>query len=203
MQEFRGEKLTVEEMTAQLGGLYIDGFGTNSSGLSFMIYAIASHPEVQDKIRNEIQVCLERYNGVLSFDGIQEMLYLDAVMSGKSTKIDMHSFEKKKLFLESLRRYPPFPNLTKICTRECTLPKATEGASDLTVEVGTPAIIPIYSIQNNEKYFPNPEKFDPERFLGSNKESVVKYSYVPFGEGPRICLGGYNYNFMFLSYSLQ
>lgn len=92
-------------------------------------------------------------------------------------------------FSESLRQYPPFPNLTRRCTKSYEMPKASENSSGFTMKVGTPVVIPAYTLHHDERFFPNPEKFDPDRFLGSNKESIVKYSYIPFGEGPRICIG--------------
>lgn len=82
LQEFRGEKQTVDEMAAQLGGLYIDGFGTNASGINFLIYNIAALPDVQNRLRDEIREYLERNDGKLTPEAIIEMPYLDAVVSG-------------------------------------------------------------------------------------------------------------------------
>lgn len=50
-------------------------------------------------------------------------------------------------------------------------------------------LYPIYSIQHDEKYFPKPEKFDPERFSDENKHTIKPGTYVPFGIGPRNCIG--------------
>ncbi|XP_037564606.1 cytochrome P450 3A19-like [Dermacentor silvarum] len=60
---------------------------------------------------------------------------------------------------------------------------------NIAIDEGTLIRIPIFSIQHDEKYFPDPEVFDPERFLGKNKERVVPFSFLPFGEGPRQCVG--------------
>ncbi|GJQ82526.1 hypothetical protein Trydic_g14511 [Trypoxylus dichotomus] len=171
LQEFRGDRQSLDEMTAQLGGMYIDGFGTNSGALNFIIYNLAAYQDVQEKLREEIREYFERSDGKLTADDILEMPYLDAVLC------------------ESLRKYPPFPIFTRRCTESYTLPKARDDASELTVEVGTPVIIPAYSLHNDEKHFPNPQQFDPERFFGTNKNGIEKYAYIPFGQGPRICLG--------------
>lgn len=57
------------------------------------------------------------------------------------------------------------------------------------IELGTKITIPISSLHYDEKYFPNPEKYDPERFSEENKESIQKFTYLPFGSGPRMCIG--------------
>jgi cytochrome P450 len=57
------------------------------------------------------------------------------------------------------------------------------------IEAGTPVILPVYGLHRDPKYFDDPNSFKPERFIGTNKEKIVKYTYMPFGEGPRACLG--------------
>jgi cytochrome P450 family 6 len=57
------------------------------------------------------------------------------------------------------------------------------------VEVGTPVAIPVYGIHHDPQYFPDPEHYDPERFSEENKNTRHRHSYLPFGDGPRICLG--------------
>lgn len=57
------------------------------------------------------------------------------------------------------------------------------------VEVGTPVTIPVYAIHHDPQYFPDPEHYDPERFSEENKNTRHRHSYLPFGDGPRICLG--------------
>ena len=57
------------------------------------------------------------------------------------------------------------------------------------VEVGTPVAIPVYGIHHDPQHFPDPEHYDPERFSEENKNTRHRHSYLPFGEGPRMCLG--------------
>nr|CAD7408533.1 unnamed protein product [Timema poppensis] len=86
--------------------------------------------------------------------------------------------------IETLRKYPSVSNLERRCTKEYVIPH-----TDVTVEKGTLVMIPVYALHHDPDYFPDPEKFDPERFNQDNKNSFPQYAYLPFGEGPRICIG--------------
>lgn len=72
----------------------------------------------------------------------------------------------------------------RICTKDYKVPD-----SELTIEKGTFVTIPVFGIHMDERYHPNPEKFDPERFTEQQKASRKNYTYMPFGEGPRVCIG--------------
>lgn len=56
-------------------------------------------------------------------------------------------------------------------------------------EKGEVVLIPVIGIHRDPKYYPNPDKFDPERFSDENKDKILPYSYMPFGVGPRNCIG--------------
>lgn len=64
-----------------------------------------------------------------------------------------------------------------------------DSQSSLHIDVGTPVWIPIYAIHRDDKYFPNPEYFDPERFNDENIHNIAPFTYLPFGVGPRNCIG--------------
>lgn len=76
-----------------------------------------------------------------------------------------------------------------MCTIPYTLPPAAPGGRPFTIPVGMPVTICNYATHHDPQYFPNPETFDPERFR--DEDNIPKYSYLPFGEGPRICIGKY------------
>lgn len=87
---------------------------------------------------------------------------------------------------ETLRKYPAVPILNRECTKEYQVP-----GSNVIIEKGTSIFIPAFAIQRDEKYFPNPEEFIPERFSEENRtgKTFVDMPYMAFGEGPRICIG--------------
>jgi cytochrome P450 family 6 len=92
------------------------------------------------------------------------------------------------LFTETLRKYPVLPFLERKCRSDYELP-APNGNGTITLPVGTGVYIPVLALQNDPTYFPEPDKFDPERFTEENKQSRPNYTYIPFGEGPRMCIG--------------
>jgi cytochrome P450 family 6 len=88
------------------------------------------------------------------------------------------------LSIETLRKYPPGPFLPRECTKNYTLP-----GTDITIEKGTLIIIPVMGLHRDQKYYPDPEKFDPDRFSEEMKNNKPQFAYLPFGEGPRVCIG--------------
>lgn len=88
---------------------------------------------------------------------------------------------------ESQRIMPMGGALTKVCTEETEL-KGSDGLV-CRVQPGTEIIIPISGLQRDPAYWDNPEVFDPERFAPDRKNNIEKFTYLPFGEGPRICVG--------------
>lgn len=93
---------------------------------------------------------------------------------------------KRKSSIESLRKYPAVMVLSRVCTKEYDIPD-----SNVTIEKGTAIMIPVYGLHRDEKYYPDPEKFDPSRFFDENKngKTICEMPYFPFGEGPRNCIG--------------
>ncbi|XP_015585624.1 cytochrome P450 9e2-like [Cephus cinctus] len=162
--------LTIQDMTAQAFIFFFRGFDTVSLAMCFTAYAIATNPEVQEKLQMEIDQVLKKSNGKITYDDLKEMQYLDAV------------------FNETLRMYSPVAELNRECTKSVELPPATPGAKPCTVKPVTQIIIPVYGIHHDPQYFPEPDKFDPERFLDGS-ERMTPSAYLPFGIGPRICIG--------------
>jgi cytochrome P450 family 6 len=83
-----------------------------------------------------------------------------------------------------LRKYPPVPFLTRKCVKDYKIPD-----EDIIIEKGTTVVLSVLGIHYDEEYYPDPEKFDPERFTEENKNLRHHYSHIPFVEGPRLCIG--------------
>lgn len=145
--------------------MFIAGFDTSATTTSFTLYELAKKQEVQKRVQAEIDSYLERHNNRVTYDCITEMPYLDACID------------------ETLRLYPVLGVLTREVMEAYTLP------SGLKLDKGLRIHIPVHHIHRNPDNFPEPEEYKPERFLGDNKKDIKPHTYLPFGEGPRICIG--------------
>ncbi|CAH1985082.1 unnamed protein product [Acanthoscelides obtectus] len=147
---------------------FVDGYETSSTVMALLLFELAMHKEVQNKLRSEIRQSKELSGGKLSCEVVQSMRYLDAC------------------FNENLRVHSIVSTLGKTCTKSYTYHLKHRNTS-VVIEKGTPIIIPISAIHHDPQYFENPIHFCPERFL--EKKTLQKYTFMPFGEGPRSCLG--------------
>lgn len=182
----------MESAAAQALAFFTGGFETGAATISFCLYELAKNPDIQDRLRKEVDKVLERNNGRLSYNIIaSELDYVDRCIDGRSLS-NFSKFMKKNKFInsinlrspETLRMYPPIPSITRGCTKTYVIP-----GTDAIVEKGLRLMIPIYAIHNDPKYFPNPTQFDPDRFLPEEKAKRHPFTYLPFGEGPRLCIG--------------
>ena len=89
-----------------------------------------------------------------------------------------------KILSETLRLYPPAPVTDRGCTSDYTFP-----GTDVTIKAGQNIGIPILGIHHDKRFYPNPEKFDPERFSPENRGNIIPYTFLAFGQGPRNCIG--------------
>ncbi|CAD7079529.1 unnamed protein product [Hermetia illucens] len=160
------EKLTLEEVTAQAFVFFIAGFETSSTTMMFALYELAVNPEIQEKLRTEINTVYAKHEGRLSYEAIKDMVYLDQVIN------------------ETLRKYPPVVALQRKTQNDYKVAN-----TKLVIEKGTTVIIPAYEIHHDERYYPNPEKFDPDRFLPEVWKARHPMAFLGFGDGPRNCIG--------------
>lgn len=159
-------EMDVELIAAQVFVFFAAGFETSSSATSTTLHELAYHPEVQSKVHEEIDRVLAKYDNKLSYDAIKEMTYLEWT------------------FKEGMRIFPSLGYLIRECARKYTFEDI-----NLTIDEGVRVFIPLQAMHNDPKYFDNPSEFRPERFDPANFDANNKYVYLPFGAGPRACIG--------------
>ncbi|KAL5292988.1 hypothetical protein ACFFRR_011635 [Megaselia abdita] len=158
--------MKMEELAAQCFVFFLAGFETSSSTMGFCLYELAFNQDMQEKLREEIQEGLKKNNGELSYETMKEMKYLEQVVK------------------ETLRKYSILPNLVRMPIEDYPVPN-----SNFVIEKGVSLVIPVDAIMNDPEIYPDPEKFDPERFTRENIESRHQMTWLPFGDGPRNCIG--------------
>ncbi|KAG5868514.1 hypothetical protein JTB14_036998 [Gonioctena quinquepunctata] len=165
-KEVAGQFLTFNEIAAQCFVFFLAGFETSATTMTFALLELALNQDIQDKLRQEVKTVLKKYDRQITYDAIMEMNYLDKVVH------------------ETLRKHSPLPGLPRVCNKAYNIPD-----TDIVLDVGTRIHIPIQAIHRDPGNYPEPEKFNPERFSEENKAKRHPFSFLPFGEGPRICIG--------------
>ncbi|XP_077495651.1 cytochrome P450 3A14-like [Amblyomma americanum] len=161
----KSRPLTTDEVIISAGTLCLAGFETMASSLSYVTFTLAQHPDVQEKVREEVRDAV-REQGTLDYDTVMKKLnYLEQVMN------------------ETLRLYPP--GLTFV-TREA---KEDFQYKELKFKAGTCFMVPLYQIMRDARFWPEPLEFRPERFSPENEDKLNKRAFLAFGIGPRNCLG--------------
>lgn len=168
LQEKKG--ISEVDMAGHGVSFFADGFETSSLVMTYCLYDLASHPDVQKRLREEIRN-VQASKGGITYNNIGEMTFLDQVLD------------------ETLRLHPIAPVLAKRCTESTVLvgPKDQK----IPVEAGTTVLIPFF-VQLDPQYYEEPDKYNPDRFSpenGGTKPYRERGVFFPFGEGPRMCLG--------------
>ncbi|XP_071639298.1 probable cytochrome P450 6a13 [Temnothorax longispinosus] len=169
LERTEGDKFDLEMITSHALSFFIDGYETSSTVLSFIGFNLATHPEVQEKLRDEVVSVLNKYDSVITYDALKDMTYMDQVLS------------------ESQRLLPALGFLDKVCTQDTDL----RGSDGLVCHVprGMHIMISVNGLQEDSRYWEDPTVFDPDRFGPEKKHSIERFAYLPFGEGPRMCVG--------------
>ncbi|GFR96210.1 cytochrome P450 3A24 [Elysia marginata] len=154
--------ITKDEVIAQSLITILAAFETTASSLQFCLFKLSQHPEIQEKIFQEILDVVEHENP--THEELSKLYYLEQVIN------------------ETLRMYPPLPFIT----RE---PYETRTYGNVTIPAGSAVFIPIREVHRDATQYPNPDEFDPERFSEENKAKRNPLAFMPFGQGPRICIG--------------
>ena len=158
-------RLSDEEVVAQSVVFLLAGYETSSNTLAFTLYYLVVNPEMQEKLRTQIREALETNakKGCL-YDIVKNIDYLDCVIK------------------ESQRLCPSAVHVNRECHQDFDL-------SGIHIPAGTEVVIPIYALHHDPDAWKDPEKFDPERFRGARKDTHHLFQFLPFGGGPRNCIG--------------
>uniref|UniRef100_A0A0A1WXR6 Probable cytochrome P450 6a23 n=1 Tax=Zeugodacus cucurbitae TaxID=28588 RepID=A0A0A1WXR6_ZEUCU len=168
MKNKEGEKdgLSVEEIAAQAYIFFLAGFETSSTTMGFALYELARNQDVQNRLRQEINTTLAQHNNECTYEAIQQMKYLEQVLS------------------ETLRKYPVLPWVERVAKADYDT-----GDPHYLIEKNSRVLILSYGIHHDPEYYPDPEKFDPERFTEEEIQKRPACTWIPFGDGPRNCIG--------------
>ncbi|HET7323560.1 MAG TPA: cytochrome P450 [Halococcus sp.] len=169
-----GATLTPKNARDEIVGLLIAGFATVSAALTWAIYLVATHPEIQNRMYEETRS--SRLFGPLSTAST------DSVWTPTHTELRAEFSLIHRVFQEVLRLYPTLPVFGR---------SACEGVSlgGYAIEDGAPVFVSPYVTHRDPEFWENPTKFDPDRFLPSRSRDRPEFAYYPFSAGPNGCLG--------------
>lgn len=162
-QKEDGEALTPARIRDEVATFLLAGHETTATTLSWACYLLTLHPEWQERLHDEVR----------------------GVTGGRSlTAEDVPSLVLTRAVIdETLRLYPVVANLMRRSDRE------TELLPDLTVPAGKTILISPWLLHRHERHWREPHRFDPLRFIGEEAAGRPRHVYMPFGAGPRICIG--------------
>ncbi|GLH16470.1 Cytochrome P450 6j1 [Gryllus bimaculatus] len=164
-----------------------EGSETSSITLGFAWYELARHPDVQAAVRRETPGPVTLGVHAMGFVTLGP-LTVDLVPPGPVCLGPVgRGRESDARVAETLRLHAPLMAMEKTCTRATEL-RGADGVA-CRVEPGTLVVIPVRALHHDPAFYPEPLRFDPGRWAPGSRERLVKYTYLPFGEGPRICLG--------------
>lgn len=143
--------------------LMFAGYETSATTLVFLAYSLATNPDVMTRLQEEIDSTFPNKTPV-QYEALMQMEYLDSV------------------FNECLRLYPPAARLERTA-------KETVRINGITIPKDMIVMVPVYALHHDPELWPEPEEFRPDRFSKQNKQSINPYTYLPFGAGPRNCIG--------------
>jgi len=159
-----GNPMSDKQLRDEVITIFVAGHETSANALAWTFYLLGKHPEIYKKLKEEV-------NNVLG-DRLPELGDLRALPY------------TRMVIEESMRLYPPAYILSRECADEDTI-------DGYTIPKGAIMILSIYALHRNPEYWPDPDKFDPERFAPEHVKERPKWHYLPFGAGPRMCIGNH------------
>ena len=157
-----GDRFTYQETVDQVCMLFLAGHETSASALAWSLYLLSHRPDLQERMREEIQE--HTAGGDLSFSAIRKLRLTSNV------------------FREALRLYPPVGFFVREAAQDSPI-------RDKNVPAGSPVLISPWLIQRHRDLWERPDEFDPDRFDSTAGKESSKCAYIPFSAGPRVCVG--------------
>lgn len=157
-----GQPFDREGLIDQLGVFFLAGHETTASSLTWAFYLLSQRPEFAERIRAEVAEVVG--DGPVLLEHTKRLPFV------------------RNFFREVLRLYPPITFLPRVAGKDTVI-------GDRNVPRGTMLMIAPWSMHRHVKLWEQPDRFDPDRFLPENESRHVPGSYLPFGSGPRICVG--------------
>ncbi|KAK9870275.1 hypothetical protein WA026_006362 [Henosepilachna vigintioctopunctata] len=161
-----GVVINDEEIKNQVDTIMFEGHDTTAAGSSFFLCMMGAHPDIQDKVMEELDEIFKGSDRPVTFADTLEMKYME------------------RCLMETLRKYPPVPLIARQLRRDLKL-----ASSDLVVPAGCTVAIPTFRVHRLPEIYPNPDKFDPDNFLPERTANRHYYAFIPFSAGPRSCVG--------------
>ncbi len=161
-QDADGSGLDDEQIRDELMTIFIAGHETAANALSWAFYLLARHPRRYERVLAEV----------------------DAVLQGRTpTVADLPRLTfTTQVFKETLRLYPPAHFIPRVAVCDTML-------DGYAIKKGTLVMVDVFTMQRRPDYFANPNRFEPERFDPEREKAIPKGAYLPFGAGPRVCIG--------------
>jgi len=157
-----GVAFTREELIDQLGVLFLAGHETSASALTWAFYILATQPALVARMRAEIHEVAG--DGPIEFEHTKRLVFV------------------RNLFRETLRLYPPITFLPRVANEATRI-------GDTRVKRGALIMVAPWVLHRHQRYWRDPDVFDPDRFLPEREAELTPGAYIPFGIGPRICAG--------------
>jgi cytochrome P450 len=158
-----GEGMSDELVLSESMQLLVAGHETSSNALSWLLYLLSSRPDCLERLRVEFDAVL----------GAEPLTYTHV------PKLEFAS----QVIQEGLRLYPPFWMVDRMALSD-------DRVGDLVIPRGSTVVVFVYGAHHSPRYWENPEHFDPERFTKANEKLQTPFTWLPFGAGPRGCIGG-------------
>ncbi|XP_075393775.1 cytochrome P450 4F2-like [Tenrec ecaudatus] len=162
----KGNKLSDKDIRAEADTFMFEGHDSTASGLSWVLYNLAKHPEYQERCRKEVQELLkDRGTEEIEWDDLALLPFLTMCIK------------------ESLRLHPPVTVISRRCTQDIELPDGR------VIPKGNICLISIFGTHHNPIVWPEPEVFNPFRFDPETSQRRSPFAFVPFSAGTRNCIG--------------